>query len=116
VWLHDGVERKVVPAMRAWLWERARLVGLPLDRVDVKVGLQDPWFAIPAVAQKDASDLVIVAAHADGTPGRARLSRVARATLRQGPYSTLVVVDRAKREAEWGPTRSQETRERTVVE
>jgi nucleotide-binding universal stress UspA family protein len=116
VWLHDGVERKVVPAMREWLWERVRLVGLPLDQVDVKVGLQDPWFAIPAVAQKDESDLVIVAAHPRGTPGRARLSRVARATLGRGPYSTLVVVDRAKREAEWGPTRPQETRARTVVE
>ena len=116
VWLHDGVERKVVPAMRTWLWERARLVGLPLDRVDVKVGLQDPWFAVPAVAQKDESDLVIVAAHPHGTPGRARLSRVARATLGQGPYSTLVVVDRAKREAEWGPTQPQETRERIVAE
>ena len=116
VWLHDGVERKVVPAMRAWLWERARLVGLPLGRVDVKVGLQDPWFAIPAVARADESDLVIVAAHADGTPGRARLSRVARATLRQGTYATLVVVDRARREAEWGPARSQEARMRAAAE
>ena len=115
VWLHDGVERKVVPAMRAWLWERAHLVGLPLDRVDVKVGLQDPWFAIPAAARADGSDLVIVAAHADGTPGRARLSRVARATLGQGAYSTLVVVDRARREAEWGPPApSQEARTRTA--
>jgi nucleotide-binding universal stress UspA family protein len=116
VWLHDGVERKVVPAMRAWLWERARLVGLPLDRVDVKVGLQDPWFAIPAVARADESDLVIVAAHADGTPGRARLSRVAQATLRQGTYATLVVVDRARREAEWGPARPQEARTRAAAE
>ena len=115
VWLHDGVERKVIPAMRAWLWERVRLVGLPLDRVDVKVGLQDPGFAIPAVARADKSDLVIVAAHAYGTPGRARLSRVARATLRGGAYSTLVVVDRAKREAEWGSARSPETRTRAAA-
>jgi hypothetical protein len=115
VWLHDGVERKVVPAMRAWLWERARLVGLPPDRVDVKVGLQDPWFAIPAVARADESDLVIVAAHADGTPGRTRLSRVAQATLRQGTYSTLVVVDRARREAEWGPARPREARTRAAA-
>ena len=49
------------------------------------------------------------------TPGRARLSRVAQATLRQGMYSTLVVVDRARREAEWGPPApSQEARTRTA--
>lgn len=102
VWLHDGVERKVLPAMRTWLWERARLAGLPLDRVDVEVGLQDPWFAIPAVAQRKEADLVIVAAHADDRPGSSTLSRVARATLERGTYSTLVVVDRAKREAAWG--------------
>lgn len=102
LWLHDGVERKALPAMRSWLWERARFAGLPMDRVEVEVGLQDPWFAIPAVAKRKDADLVIVAAHAEDRPGRTPLSRVAQAVLERGTYSALVVVDRAKREATWG--------------
>ena len=101
VWMKDDVERTVVPAMRTWLWERVRLAGLPPERVEVIVGLQDPWYAIPTLAQRMEADLVVIAAHADGTVGPSPLSRVARATLGGGTYSTLVVVDRAKREAEW---------------
>lgn len=101
LWMRDGIEDTVVPAMRSWLWERARLAGLDPDRVDVVVGLQDPWYAIPAVAEQTQADLVIVAAHPEGRLGRIPLSPVARATLEGGTYSTLVVVDRAKREAEW---------------
>jgi nucleotide-binding universal stress UspA family protein len=111
-WLHDGVEEEIVPAMRTWLWERARLAGLDLDRVDVRVGLQAPWFAISTVARKIGADLVIVAAHAERRAGRVRLSRVARATLERGTYSALVVVDRARRTAEWGdPTQRPARRE-----
>jgi nucleotide-binding universal stress UspA family protein len=101
LWMRDGVEGTVVPAMRSWLWERARLAGLDLSRVDVVVGLQDPWYAIPALAEQTKADLVIVAAHPEGRLGRVPLSPIARATLEGGTYSTLVVVDRAKREAEW---------------
>jgi nucleotide-binding universal stress UspA family protein len=101
-WLDAGVEDQIVPAMTEWLWERVRLAGLDPDRVDVRVGVQAPWFAISTVAQKIGADLVIVAAHAHRRAGRVRLSSVARATLERGTYSTLVVVDRARREAEWG--------------
>jgi hypothetical protein len=66
------------------------------------VGVQAPWFAIATVAQKIEADLVIVAAHAQRRVGRVRLSPVARATIERGTYSTLVVVDRARRIAEWG--------------
>ena len=101
-WLHAGVEDKIVPAMKEWLWERVRLAGIDPDHVDVRVGVQAPWFAISTVAQKIDADLVIVAAHAQRRAGRVRLSPVARATLKRGTYSTLVVVDRARRGAEWG--------------
>ena len=101
-WLHAGVEDKIVPAMELWLWERVRLAGLDPARVDVRVGVHPSWFAIPTVAEKIDADLVIVAAHAERRTGRARLSRLARATLERGTYSTLVVVDRARRVAAWG--------------
>jgi nucleotide-binding universal stress UspA family protein len=101
-WLDAGVEDKIVPAMTEWLWERVRLAGLDPEHVDVRVGVQAPWFAISTVAQKIGADLVIVAAHAKRRAGRVRLSPVARATLERGTYSTLVVVDRARRVAEWG--------------
>jgi nucleotide-binding universal stress UspA family protein len=101
-WLDAGVEDQIVPAMEEWLWERVRLAGLDPDHVDVRVGVQAPWFAISTVAQKIEADLVIVAAHARQRAGRVRLSPVARATLERGSYSTLVVVDRARRVAEWG--------------
>ncbi len=101
VWMRDNVETTVVPAMRTWLWERARLAGLPSDRVDVVVGLQSPTYAIPMLAHQSEADLVIVAAHAEGRLGRIPLSPIARATLEGGTYPALVVVDRAKREAEW---------------
>jgi len=81
VWMKDDVERTVVPAMRTWLWERVRLSGLTRDRVEVMVGLQNPWYAISTFARRMKADLVIIAAHADGTVGRSPLSRVARATL-----------------------------------
>ncbi|GEM_PF-1731998 len=102
-WIHAGVSEKIVPAMEMWLWERVRLAGLDPDQVDVRVGVQAPWFAISTVAQNIDADLVIVAAHAERRAGRVRMSRVARATLERGTYSTLVVVDRARRVAEWGP-------------
>jgi nucleotide-binding universal stress UspA family protein len=101
-WLDAGVEDQIVPAMTEWLWERVRLAGLNPEHVDVRVGVQAPWFAISTVAQKIEADLVIVAAHAQQRAGRVRLSPVARATLERGTYSTLVVVDRARRVAEWG--------------
>jgi nucleotide-binding universal stress UspA family protein len=101
-WLHAGVEDKIIPAMELWLWERVRLAGLDPAHVDVRVGVHPSWFAIPAVAEKIDADLVIVAAHGERRTGRARLSRLARATLERGTYSTLVVVDRARRVAEWG--------------
>jgi nucleotide-binding universal stress UspA family protein len=101
-WLDAGVEDQIIPAMEAWLWERVRLAGLDPDFVDVRVGVQAPWFAIATVAQKIEADLVIVAAHAQRRVGRVRLSPVARATIERGTYSTLVVVDRARRIAEWG--------------
>lgn len=101
-WLDAGVEDQIVPAMEKWLWERVRLAGLDPEHVDVRVGVQAPWFAISTVAQKIGADLVIVAAHAQRRAGRVRLSPVARATLERGTYSTLVVVDRARRVAEWG--------------
>ena len=101
VWMRDNVEKSVVPAMRTWLWERARLAGLRPDRVDVVVGLQSPTYAIPLLAHQISADLVIVAAHAEGRLGRTPLSPIARATLDGGTYPVLVVVDRAKREAEW---------------
>jgi nucleotide-binding universal stress UspA family protein len=101
-WLDAGVEDQIAPAMEEWLWERVRLAGLAPDHVDVRVGVQAPWFAISTVAQKIEADLVIVAAHAQRRAGRVRLSPVARATLERGTYSTLVVVDRARRVAEWG--------------
>ena len=101
-WLDAGVEDQIIPAMEAWLWERVRLAGLDPDFVDVRVGVQAPWFAIATVAQKIEADLVIVAAHAQRRAGRVRLSPVARATIERGTYSTLVVVDRARRIAEWG--------------
>jgi nucleotide-binding universal stress UspA family protein len=101
VWMRDNVEKTVVPAMRTWLWERARLAGLRADRVDVVVGLQSPTYAIPLLAHQISADLVIVAAHAEGRLGRIPLSPIARATLDGGTYPVLVVVDRAKREAEW---------------
>lgn len=100
VWMRDNVETSVVPAMRTWLWERARLAGLSPDRVDVVVGLQSPTYAIPLLAHQSEADLVIVAAHAEGRLGRIPISRVARSTLEGGSYPVLVVVDRAKREAE----------------
>jgi nucleotide-binding universal stress UspA family protein len=101
-WLHAGVENKIIPAMELWLWERVRLAGLDPAHVDVRVGVHPSWFAVPTVAQKIDADLVIVAAHDERRTGRARLSRLARATLERGTYSTLVVVDRARRVAEWG--------------
>jgi len=101
-WLDAGVEDQIVPAMEEWLRERVRLAGLNPEHVDVRVGVQAPWFAISTVAQKIGADLVIVAAHAQQRAGRVRLSPVARATLERGTYSTLVVVDRARRVAEWG--------------
>jgi nucleotide-binding universal stress UspA family protein len=101
VWMRDSIEEAVVPAMESWMWERARIAGLNADRVDVVLGVQDPWYAIPTLAEKTRADLVIVAAHAEGRLGRVPLSRVARAVLEGGSYSVLVVVDRAKREAEW---------------
>jgi len=100
VWMRDNVETSVVPAMRTWLWERARLAGLSPDRVEVVVGLQSPTYAIPLLAHQSEADLVIVAAHAEGKLGRIPISRVARSTLEGGSYPVLVVVDRAKREAE----------------
>ncbi len=115
-WVHGGVEEKIVPAMREWLWERARLAGLDLNRVDVRVGLEAPWFAISTIANKIKADLVIVAANAERRPGRARLSGVARAVLERGTHSTLVVVDRARRIAEWGDsTRRPARRTRSIV-
>ena len=114
-WVDAGVEGEIVPAMKMWLWERARLIGLPLDRVDVRVGLDSPAYAVAAVADKIGTDLVIVAAHAERTPGRARLTRVARATLERGRYNALVVVDRAKRIADWGdPVHPSSRRDRTI--
>ena len=101
-WLHAGVEDKIIPAMELWLWERVRLAGLDPAHVDVRVGVHPSWFAIPAVAENIDADLVIVAAHGERRTGRARLSRLARAALERGTYSTLVVVDRARRVAEWG--------------
>ena len=101
-WLDAGVEDQIVPAMTEWLWERVRLAGLDPEHVSVRVGVQAPWFAISTVAHRIGADLVIVAAHDQHRAGRVRLSPVARATLERGTYSTLVVVDRARRVAEWG--------------
>lgn len=98
VWMKHDVEQTVVPAMRAWLWDRVRLAGLPADRVEVLVGLQDPWYAIPSLARRVDADVVIVAAHSAHAPGRASLSPVARAVLEGGSYSVLAVVDRIRRE------------------
>ncbi|HKL89239.1 MAG TPA: universal stress protein [Salinibacter sp.] len=115
-WLDAGVEDQIIPAMKAWLWERVRLAGLDPDHVDVRVGVQAPWFAIATVAQKIKADLVIVAAHDQRRAGRVRLSPVARATLERGTYSTLVVVDRARRIAEWGDRAPYSTRAEPPVE
>ena len=115
-WLDAGVEDQIIPAMKTWLWERVRLAGLDPDHVDVRVGVQAPWFAIATVAQKIEADLVIVAAHAQRRAGRVRLSPVARATLERGSYSTLVVVDRARRIAEWGDRDLSSTRAEPPVE
>jgi nucleotide-binding universal stress UspA family protein len=98
VWLKHDVERGVVPAMRDWLQDRARLAGLPRERVDVRVVLANPWYAIPAVADQIDADLVIVAAHSGHEPGRVPLSKVARAVLEAGDYAVLAVVDRLRRE------------------
>jgi len=115
-WLDAGVEDQIVPAMKEWLWERVRLAGLDPNHVDVRVGMEAPWFAISTVARKIESDLVIVAAHAQRRAGRVRLSPVARATLERGTYSTLVVVDRARRLAEWGEPNRLPTRSDTPIE
>lgn len=98
VWLGHDVEGAVVPAMRDWLWERARLAGLPQERVDVQVVLADPWYAIPTAARHFDADLVIVAAHSGHEPERMPLSKVARAVLEAGDYAVLAVVDRFRRE------------------
>lgn len=103
-WMKDDVERTVLPAMRAWIWERVRLAGLPEDAVDVKISMTDPWYAIPTLALTSGVDLVVVAAHSTPGPDPAPLSPVAKAVLTGGAYSVLAVVDRhravARMEAE----------------
>lgn len=99
LWMKHDIEHTVVPAMRAWLWERVRLSGLQADRVDVILGLQDPWYAIPALAERTDADIVIVAAHQRHEPGREPLSAVARDVLEGGHYTVLAVVDRYRRDA-----------------
>lgn len=98
VWLKHDVEREVMPAMRDWLRERVRLARLPKERVDIRVVLADPWYAIPAVAEQTDADLVIMAAHSGHEPGRLPLSKVARSVLEAGDYAVLAVVDRLRRE------------------
>jgi len=103
-WMKDDVERTVLPAMRAWIWERVRLAGLPEDAVDVEISMTDPWYAIPTLALTSGIDLVVVAAHSTPGPDPAPLSPVAKAVLTGGSYSVLAVVDRhravARMEAE----------------
>jgi nucleotide-binding universal stress UspA family protein len=96
----DDIEATVVPAMQTWLEERVRLAGLPAERVNVMLGLQDPWFAVPNVAARVGADLVIVAAHSESRAGRVPLSWVTRSVLNQGQYSVLAVIDRARRLAD----------------
>ena len=98
VWLKHDVERGVVPAMRHWLRERARLSGLLDEQVDVRVVLADPWYAIPTMANQIDADLVIVAAHNGHEPGRVPISKVARTVMETGNYAVLAVVDRLRRE------------------
>jgi len=95
-WMKDDVERTVLPAMRAWLWERVRLAELPEDAVDVKVSLTDPWYAIPTLALTSGADLVVAAVHSAPGPDPAPLSPIARAVLTGGSYSVLGVVDRER--------------------
>jgi nucleotide-binding universal stress UspA family protein len=95
-WMNDDVERTVIPAMRAWIWERVRMSGLPADRVEVVIAMQDPWYAIPTLARKIEADLVVAAAHSKHSPGRASLSTVTKAVLDGGSYSVLAVVDRLR--------------------
>ncbi|WP_146110027.1 universal stress protein [Salinibacter sp. 10B] len=109
----DNVEATVVPAMETWLEERVRLTGLPVDRVNVMLGLQDPWFAVPNVAARVGADLVIVAAHSESRAGRVPLSRVVRSVLTQGQYSVLAVIDRARRLADRRDRRPIEAAETT---
>lgn len=96
----DDVERTVVPAMRTWLTERVRMAGLSEDRVNVQVGLQDPWYAIPPLAEHVNADLVIVAAHPEARAGRVPIRKLTRSVLEGGPYSVLAVIDRARRLAD----------------
>ncbi|HKL88651.1 MAG TPA: universal stress protein, partial [Salinibacter sp.] len=109
----DNVEATVVPAMETWLEERVRLTGLPVDRVNVMLGLQDPWFAVPNVAARVGADLVIVAAHSESRAGRVPLSRVVRSVLTRGQYSVLAVIDRARRLADRRDRRPIEAAETT---
>lgn len=95
-WMNDDVERTVVPAMRDWIWERVRLAELPMDFVDVKVSMTDPWYAIPTLALTIGADLVVTAAHSAPGPDPAPLSPISRAVLTGGTYSVLAVVDRAR--------------------
>ena len=95
-WMNDDIERTVVPAMRAWIWERVRMSNLPTDRVEVVIAMQDPWYAIPTLARKIEADLVVAAAHSKHSPGRASLSSVTKAVLDGGSYSVLAVVDRLR--------------------
>ncbi|PEN14836.1 hypothetical protein CRI94_00630 [Longibacter salinarum] len=95
-WMNDDIERTVLPAMRAWLWERVRLAGLPEDAVDVEVTMTDPWYAIPTFAESIGADLVVAAAHSRPGPDPAPLSPITRAVLMGGTYSVLAVVDRER--------------------
>jgi nucleotide-binding universal stress UspA family protein len=98
-WMKDDVESTVLPAMRAWIWERVRLAGLPEDAVDVKVTMTDPWYAIPTLALTIGADLVVAAAHSAPGPDAAPISPIAKAVLTGGTYSVLAVVDRERAEA-----------------
>lgn len=95
-WMNDDVERTVVPAMHAWIWERVRLAELPEEYVDVKVSMTDPWYAIPTLALTTGADLVVTAAHSAPGPDPAPLSPIAKAVLTGGTYSVLAVVDRER--------------------
>lgn len=95
-WMNDDVERTVVPAMHAWIWERVRLAELPMDFVDVKVSMTDPWYAIPTFALTIGADLVVTAAHSAPGPDPAPLSPISKAVLAGGTYSVLAVVDRER--------------------
>lgn len=96
VWL-DNVEDTVVPAMEAWLRERVHLAGLPEERAEVVVGLQDPGFALKMMMKRRHADLAIVAPHRSAGAERASLSRIARAVLEGGSYPVLAVVGRERR-------------------